>query len=1166
MSYSTFVHLRTHSAYSLSEGAITVDALVDLTVKNSMPAVAMTDTNNIFGALEFSTAASEKGVQPILGTQLNICPLLEQRDVSLQPDQLVLLVQNRQGYTNLMELLSIAFMETKEYCTPQVSMEVLRRLSSGLLCLTAGKQGAINKLLVKGQKQKAREYLSTLHTIFGDRLYIELQRHNHSEQDLVEPLLIEYAYDRHIGLVATNNVFFATKDMFEAHDALLCVAQGVVVEERKRFALNPEYYYKSEQEMRALFKDIPEAIDNTVLIAKRCAYKVAESAPLLPEYPYLKGRTERETLQVLTQEGLQERLQERQDKNENAAVVEEYEDRMQTELAIIEQMGFAGYFLIVADIVQWAKREGIPVGPGRGSGAGSIVAWALKITDLDPIKFGLLFERFLNPERISMPDFDIDFCQSRRDEVIAYVQKQYGHDKVAQIITFGKLQARAVVKDVGRVLSIPYGQVDSICKRIPNIPTNPVTLAQIVEKDAIIKAEMTKEPMVAKLITLALKLEGLYRHASTHAAGVVIGDRALHKLVALYRDPKSDIPVTQFNVKFVEKAGLVKFDFLGLKTLSIIQMAVDLINKRRQHLPPIHISHIDLSDKKTYTMIAQGRTVGVFQLESAGMRRVLVELKPDRLEDIIAVVALYRPGPMENISKYIARKHGQVKAEYLHPVLKPLLEETFGIPVYQEQVMQMAQTLAGYSLGSADLLRRAMGKKIPSEMEKQRQIFKDGAKFHHGVTERLADSIFDKISAFAGYGFNKSHAAAYAVLSYQTAWLKANYPVEFMAASMTYEMGNTDKLRIFKQDLDAMNISLLPPDINASFEVFVPELCLKGDGREVLSIRYALSALKNVGEGAVKRLVTVRKNVGKFTTIYDFFRQVDTKDLNRRMVENICKSGAFDNLYANRKQLLSAVDSLLKYAVAVQEEKDSRQDNLFGEDFSQTWQPQLAPPEQSPDFKEIDKLTEECKAVGFYLSAHPLSLYKEEMDAFDIVEYGSLLTQSANSGTIRLAGVVVSTSFLKTQKSESMIVADFTDVTGIFSVVFFDKIAKDAQKLLEVGNILCLTCFYTLREHSGKEVEADKTIRLNASSISLLEDEIGKLKNGLKIFIQEEKPLPAIKDILNSNKGKGKHVVYFILSTPIGSVEMILKDKYALNRDISNQIAAIDGVVHVCDF
>ncbi|HKY94882.1 MAG TPA: DNA polymerase III subunit alpha, partial [Kiloniellales bacterium] len=816
MSHANFVHLRCHSAYSLSQGALRLKELVGLCVRERMPAVAVTDNGNLFGALEFAGAAREAGVQPVIGCLLPVSRMDSTAGpgaLAPPPDLLPLLVQDERGYLNLLKLVSAAYLESDPQLPPQVSLAQLAERAQGLLALTGGPQGALNRLLGEGQRPAAETWLARLEAAFMGRLYVELQRHGLQRETAVEPALLDLAYARELPLVATNDCHFATAELYEAHDALLCIANGTTIGDGERPRLTPHHRFKSAAEMRALFADLPEAADNTLLIARRCAFFPEKVKPILPAYPTSAGRSEPEELRVKAEEGLAVRLEHEvyrpgQSEAEREAAAKPYRERLDYELGVIVEMGFPGYFLIVADFIQWAKAQGIPVGPGRGSGAGSVVAWSLTITDLDPLRWNLLFERFLNPERVSMPDFDIDFCQDRRDEVIRYVQEKYGRDRVAQIITFGKLQARAALRDVGRVLQMPYGYIDKLCKLVPMNPANPVTLAQAIEGEPQLQAYRESDPDVARLMDIALKLEGLYRHASTHAAGVVIGNRPLEELIPLYRDPRSDMPVTQFSMKYVEDAGLVKFDFLGLKTLTVLAEAEALI---RRNDPSFQLARIPLDDKRTYDMLGRAETVGIFQLESTGMKQAVRDLKPDRLEDIIALVALYRPGPMASIPSYIARKNGKEAPDYLYPTLEPILRETYGVIVYQEQVMQIARELSGYSLGGADLLRRAMGKKIKAEMDAQKRTFIDGA-LARGVPQATADHIFDLVERFAGYGFNKCHAAPYALLAYQTAYLKANHPVAFFAASMTLDLGNTDKLQVFRREAQRLKVAIRPPE------------------------------------------------------------------------------------------------------------------------------------------------------------------------------------------------------------------------------------------------------------------------------------------------------------------------------------------------------------------
>ncbi|MDX5331193.1 MAG: DNA polymerase III subunit alpha, partial [Caulobacteraceae bacterium] len=872
-----FVHLRVRSAYSLLEGAIKADAIGRLAATHHMPAVALTDRTNLYGALEFSVATQGEGVQPIVGCALAVTGIGERMGERwARNPTIVLLAQTETGYLNLSALSSAAYVDNVGGVDePAVPWSRVAELSEGLILLSGGWDGPVDPLFAAGKTAEGHAALAEMHRVFGDRFYVELQRHGLAAQALAEPELVAFAYDNDVPLVATNDAYFAEAEMHVAHDALLCIADGAFVGQDERRRVTPEHWFKPPQDMRALFADLPEACDNTLDIARRCAFMVKKRDPILPRFPTEGDRSEAEELAHQAREGLKARMAAGQ---ANVRPEAEYWERLDVELSVISQMGFPGYFLIVSDFIKWAKAHDIPVGPGRGSGAGSLVAYALTITDLDPLRYGLLFERFLNPERVSMPDFDIDFCQDRREEVIAYVQQRYGRDKVAQIITFGTLQARAVLRDVGRVLQLPLGQVDRLAKMVPANPANPVTLAKAIEIEPRLQAARDEDEAVARLLDVALKLEGLYRNASTHAAGVVIGDRPLTELTPLYQDPRSDLPATQFNMKWVESAGLVKFDFLGLKTLTVIDRALRFLDQRGAR---VDMGVLPVDDAKTYELMSAGHTVGVFQMEGQGMRDTLRQLRPNSIEDVTAVGALYRPGPMDNIPAFVDCKFGRREIDYLHPSLEPVLKETYGIIVYQEQVMQIAQILAGYSLGGADLLRRAMGKKKKDEMAKQKAMFVAGAA-ERGVPESQAASIFELVDKFAGYGFNKSHAAAYAVVSYQTAWLKANAPVEFFAASMSLDIANTDKLAVFYQDAKRFGVKVRAPDINLSEADFAVR-----DG-EVL---YALGAVRNVGLAAMEHVCEVRREGGPFRDIFDFVERVDPKHVNKRTFETLARAG-----------------------------------------------------------------------------------------------------------------------------------------------------------------------------------------------------------------------------------------------------------------------------------
>ena len=1120
-----FVHLRTHSAYSLLEGALPVKVLTQTALASSMPALAVTDRNNLFGALEFAETAAGLGVQPIIGATLNI------RDEGAEGD-LVLLVKNRTGYDNLMALISSAHLDSEGKQGPGVDFSEIAPRSEGLICLTGGPDGLINRYLQSNQTEIAKDKINSINNIFKENLYVELQRYSDASEDEIEAHLVDFAYAMELPLVATNQAYFASADDYRAHDALICIAEGRYINEEDRRRLTPEHRLKSAEEMCALFADLPEALENTVEIAQRCAFRPTEHAPILPAF---SNNDELAELSQQAQDGLTARLQQ----VEAAADEQAYRDRLEFELKVIADMGFPGYFLIVADFIKWAKNNNIAVGPGRGSGAGSVVAWALTITDLDPLRFNLLFERFLNPERVSMPDFDIDFCQSRRDEVISYVQQKYGRDQVAQIITFGKLQARAVLRDVGRVLQMPYGQVDSLCKMVPNNPANPVTLEQAIEGEPRFQAERDSDPQVAELLEISLKLEGLYRHASTHAAGVVIGDRPLQELVPLYRDPKSDMPVTQFNMKWVEKAGLVKFDFLGLKTLTVLEKAVELLAEKGVS---VDINNLPLDDEASYELMGRGDTVGVFQLESAGMRDVLRKMKPDKFEDIIALVALYRPGPMDNIPLFIARKKGEEELDYLYDTLQPILQETYGVMIYQEQVMQIAQTLSGYSLGEADLLRRAMGKKIKAEMAAQKTRFVDGA-IENGVPKNKAAEIFDQVDSFAGYGFNKSHAAAYALIAYQTAWLKANYPVAFYAASMSLDFERTEKLNIFKQDAAKRDIEVCTPDVNRS------EAWFSIEGNQVF---YALAAIRNVGSLAMQSLVAERQANGAFKDVFDFARRTAGIGLNKRLLEHLIAAGALDSLEPDRAKLMSGIEMLLGEASITQSEKETQQENLFGEadvSDSATLPQPLAP------WTTIDRLTHEFNAIGYFLSGHPLDDYKSLLQRARVASFAEL--ESRVEKEVMVAGAVIKVDERKSKKGNPFAFITLSDATGQFEMTAFSEVLNGSRDLLQVGALVVASV-------SIEREEGD--MRLLAQGMRPVDDVVANTEAGLRIFVEKPEACAGLRvrleDVEQPSHKRGGEVSLVVMA-PDREVEMRLPSKYAINPRVAGAIKAVPGVLHV---
>lgn len=1138
MAGAGFVHLHVHSSYSLLEGALTIARLAELAKADRQPALALTDTDNMFGALEFSEKMAGYGIQPIVGACLAIDFGDQERDPrhahGRKFARIVLLAAREEGYRRLMRLNSRAFLETPPHEAPHLKREWLQGETDGLIALTGGPSGCLDTVIAAGQIELASARCEALHALFGDRLYVELQRHGTPEERACEATLIDLAYARGIPLVATNEPFFATREDYEAHDALICIAEGRLIAESERRQLTPEHRFKTRAEMAALFSDLPEAVASTIEIARRCAFRPRTRKPILPRFTTGEGEVdEAAELRRQAEAGLARQLA--RHGLAPGTTDDDYRKRLEFELEVIAGMKYPGYFLIVSDFIKWAKARGIPVGPGRGSGAGSLVAYALTITDLDPIRFGLLFERFLNPERVSMPDFDVDFCQDRRDEVIRYVQERYGRDQVAQIITFGTLQARGVLRDVGRVLEMPYGQVDKLCKLVPQNPAAPITLANAIDGEPKLQAERDSNPIVKRAFSIALKLEGLTRHASTHAAGIVIGDRPLSELVPLYRDPKSDMPVTQFNMKWVEQAGLVKFDFLGLKTLTVLRTAVDLVKKRGVDLD---LSAIPLDDKKTYELLARAEAVGVFQLESAGMRRALLEMRPDRFEDIIALVALYRPGPMANIPTYCARKHGTEKPDYIHPKLENILKETFGVIVYQEQVMQAAQILAGYTLGQADLLRRAMGKKIRSEMQAQRKHFVDGA-LKNGIPRDQADAIFDLLERFAEYGFNKSHAAAYALVAYQTAYMKANYPVEFIAASMTLDMGNTDKLAEFRGEAERLGITVQPPSINRSgveFDV---------DGT---TIHYALAALKGVGREAVKAIIAARGD-RPFRDLSDFAERINPRAVNKRVLESLVAAGAFDELERNRASVHAAVEQILSAAQRAHDAVTIGQDELFGASASRE---RIRLPQAEP-WLPAERLRREYEAIGFFLTGHPLDDYAAALKRMQVQSW-SEFARSVKSGATagRTAATVVSRQERRTKTGNKMGIIGLSDPSGHYEAVIFAEGLQQYRELLEPGMAVLLTLS---AEAQGEDVRA----RIQA--VEQLDAAAEKLQKSLRIFVRSAAPLEGITRRLEP-RGDGEVSLTLILDAGT-EVEVKLPGRFKVSPQIAGAIKAVPGVVAV---
>ncbi|WP_304186323.1 DNA polymerase III subunit alpha [Phenylobacterium aquaticum] len=1139
-----FVHLRVRSAYSLLEGAIKADKVGALAAKCDMPAVALTDRANLFGALEFSVSNKEVGVQPIVGVALPVTGIGGAApERYAKTPTIVLLAQTEQGYLNLSVLSSLAYLEAEATEEPSVPWAKVVEHNEGLILLSGASDGPVDPLFVAGKAAEGHAALAEMSAAFGDRFYIELQRHGLPIEAVAEPELVAFAYAHDVALVATNDVYFAAKEMYAAHEALLCIADGAYISQEERRRVTPEHWFKPAADMRALFADLPEACDNTVDIARRCAFMVKKRDPILPRFPTEGGRTEADELAHQAREGLKVRMAKGQ---ANTASVADYEARLEREIGVIAQMGFPGYFLIVSDFIKWAKAHGIPVGPGRGSGAGSLVAYSLTITDLDPLRYGLLFERFLNPERVSMPDFDIDFCQERREEVISYVQQRYGRDRVAQIITFGTLQARAVLRDVGRVLQMPLGQVDRLAKMVPANPANPVTLSKAIEIEPRLREQRDSDEAVARLLDTALQLEGLYRNASTHAAGVVISDRPLTELTPLYRDPRSELPATQFNMKWVESAGLVKFDFLGLKTLTVIDRALKHLERRGAG---VDMATVPLDDAKTYELMSNAQTVGVFQLEGQGMRDTLRQLRPGSIEDVTAVGALYRPGPMDNIPAFIDCKFGRKPIDTLHPTLAPVLNETYGIIVYQEQVMQIAQILAGYSLGEADLLRRAMGKKKKEEMEQQRARFISGAEAK-GVPAVQSGAIFDLVDKFAGYGFNKSHAAAYAVVSYQTAWLKANAPVEFFAASMSLDIANTDKLSVFYQDAKRFGVKIRAPDVNRSGADFDVE-----EG-EVL---YALGGIRNVGLQAMEHVVEVRREGGAFRDIFDFVERVDPRQVNKRAFETLARAGAFDSIHPNRAQVFAAADLLVSYGQTVASGRASDQMGLF----AGTSHDNEALRKKMPRIEAwtpTERLDEELAAVGFYLSGHPLddmveALRRKRTDLLaDVIPKAE-----AGAEAFRMAGVVRRKQERASQSSgEKFAFVTFSDPTGEFEVLFPPEALRKCRELLEPGTAVALKV---------RAKAKDGEVRFFGDDCEPVDKAIANAVAGLRVHLAPRSAeIDALKRRLEGvSNARGGEIILVSAVEGGREVEMKLPGRFTLDGAVRGALKTAPGVVFVED-
>ncbi len=1122
-----FIHLKLHSAYSLCEGAVKIPDLIKQCELERVPAVAITDTNNMFGVLEFSIKCQEHGIQPIIGSIID-CYL----NNTLAP--MTFICKSEMGYKNLMKLMT-AYYSNINVDKRYITLKDLSLYYEDLILLSGSGLGVPGQLFINGEKDLAVNVLNDLKHLFRENFYIELSRCNEDYEKNTEEFFINYAIDNNIQLVATNEVFFLNKSMHIAHDALLCIAGSTYISVKDRRKVSEEHYLKSSKEMFELFKDIPEAVTNTYIIAQKCHFMPEKKKPMLPRFfnDNDTSMSEDDILENKARQGLLEKLQiVKQYKcniNKDFEEIKQlYTNRFEYELKVIKSMGFSGYFLIVSDFVKWSKDNDIPVGPGRGSGAGSIIAWCLHITELDPIKYTLLFERFLNPERVSMPDFDIDFCQYRRDETIEYVQSKYGKERVAHIIALGKLQARNVVRDVGRVLQMSYNQVDKITKLVPQNPVHPIDLRQALEMEPKLKELMNSDTQVKFLIDTALQLEGLFRHASMHAAGIVIGNENIDELVPIYSDGETPMAITQFNMKYVEMAGLVKFDFLGLKTLTVIQYAIKSIKKYKNI--DLDISNIDMEDERTFDLLCSVDVTGVFQLESSGMKEVIKKLQPDNIEDIIALISLYRPGPMDNIPVYLARKHGEEKIKYLHPILEPILKPTYGVMIYQEQVMQIAQKMGGYSLAGADLLRRAMGKKIKEEMEKNKSIFEEGA-IKQGIDKKIASEVFDTMAKFASYGFNRSHAAAYGVISYQTAYLKSNFRLEFYIASLNLDIDKTDKVSMFIQDAKQSGVVILPLDINKSEDIFIEE----GDN----SIRYALGALKGSSSAVMQNIVKERKLNGNYKDIFDFFNRVNNiPGFNSKQAEILTLSGAFDSIHNNRHQIFESLDILMS--------SDNKTNQMLL--FNNTKKELI----NVPQWDILEQLDKERQVVKFYLNNHPMNLYNEILQSNNVLNSKDFNKSMEN---VNIAGILMSKDEHISKSGNKYCFITISDTSNTFEVSVLSSLYLQVREYLTIGKPYLI---------QSKLVVDGDTIRITA--LKLYNIDIFINNQSIFIHINQFTDINKLKEELDKLEN-GNNKVYFIIRDEYNQKHEIdikysknvnlamrkyLADKFKVNIESSN--------------
>jgi len=1122
-SSKNFNHLKIHTQYSICEGAIKIDDLQDFSKSNKIQSLALCDTSNLCGALEFAEKISKAGTQPIIGTQINF----KYADtIGLLP----LFALNEEGYKRIIKLSSLSYLENDELSDPHIDFEELLEDNEGVALFSGTIFGLFGNLFDKGKFTEIHDLYRKIKSNYNDRFYLEIQRHKDQNELGFEKFNLKKSLELEIPIIATHEVFYIDKDMHEAHDALICIGNKTYVNEKNRIKLSDQHYFKTNSEMTELFSDLPEALENNYNFPLRCNFRPLFSNPILPNISSEEGGNADDVLKKDSLHGLRIKFDKifgiKSNELENNKKFIDYKDRLEHELSIIIEMKYSSYFLIVSDYIKWAKNNDIPVGPGRGSGAGSLVAWCLSITDVDPIQFNLIFERFLNPDRISMPDFDIDFCEEKRDLVFEYLTKKY-KDSVAHIITFGKLKARMVIRDVGRVLGLPYGFVDSISKMIPFDPSRPQSLSQCIAGEPRLQKLVNEDPRVKKLTDLSLKLEGLNRNVATHAAGVVIADKKLTEVVPLYKDVSANLllPSTQFDMYSAENAGLVKFDFLGLKTLTVINNTQKLVKKVNKNFS---IENISYEDQKVFDLLSSGNTVGLFQVESAGMREALVQMKPNHIEDIIALVALYRPGPMSNIPTYNDCKHGRQTPDYLHPLLEDILKPTYGVIIYQEQVMQIAQKLSGFTAGQADLLRRAMGKKKRAELEKQKQGFIAGA-LKNGIAKDVAAGIFLKIEPFAEYGFNKSHAAAYAIISYQTAYLKTYYPKEFIAASMTMDISNQNKLSEFYEELKRLNIKIIRPDINECF----------ADFRTIdNNFYYALGGIKAVGYEAISNVVAERVKNGKFTSINDFLKRVNPKDMNKLQLEGLVKAGAFDNLNSNRQSLFDSIPNFILKTKNIFENKSANQIDLFSED--ETLENEIVIDIEDWNFEE--RLSKEFEAVGFFISDHPLNQFTEIFDDYKINDY-SMFNLNDEIKDSNIAATLLKVSERKTAKGNSYALLKLTDLTSVFELFIFSDILELNREILKEGNSLILTLAKSITN------DENRFKRVNVQKIGSLKDLFNSPIKEVFFEVKSDEEVNVISKILDKD---GKTSININLINDNKTLTFKLKNNRNLDRKSIN--------------